>query len=271
MQTTRSQTFLCALLLLGVHGATAGDFLVRRAPGPDLEVRVFVVETNGATRTVTVSASPLRLPTEGRTALPAGYKGIEDLTEAAKQGVAEAQSALGKCCEDGAFGADRSPQEAAKWYERAAQGGDVVAQNNLGCLYVSGDGVPQNFQLARHWLATAASQGYAPAQGNLGYCYFWGLPDQDINSAITWLSRAAGARIGLADFYLGLIWLDRGNAPLAYDCLSHAVAHGYERGRELRDLLRASLPKEQLGDAQRGSAVGSVSGSKVTVIGPSLP
>ena len=271
MNTPRTLALLCVLSLVFAHSASARDFVVRRAPGHDLELRVIVVDADAPPRTIVTSVNPLKLTTEGRFALPADYRTVEELEEAAKKGVTEAQAVLGQFYETGNLGLERSTQEAAKWYERAAQSGSAVAQNNLGCMYVSGDGVPQNFQRGRQWLSAAASQGYAPAQGNLGFCYFWGLPDQSYESAITWLSRAASARIGQADFYLGLIWLDRGTLALAYDCFSHSVAHGYEQARQLRDLVRAALPKGSLDDAQQGSAVGSVSGSKVTVIGPNQP
>jgi TPR repeat protein len=45
-----------------------------------------------------------------------------------------------------------------EWTEAARQG-DVDAQYNLGCLYVRGEGVPQNRAWAVDWLQRAADQG----------------------------------------------------------------------------------------------------------------
>jgi uncharacterized protein len=47
--------------------------------------------------------------------------------------------------------------EAMKWYRRAADQGDALAQNNLGLLHVSGEGVPQNYIQAHMWLSLAAA------------------------------------------------------------------------------------------------------------------
>jgi Sel1 repeat len=49
--------------------------------------------------------------------------------------------------------------DAFKQWTEAAQQGDVDAQYNLGCLYVRGEGVPQNKASAADWLQRAADQG----------------------------------------------------------------------------------------------------------------
>ncbi len=48
--------------------------------------------------------------------------------------------------------------DAFKEWTAAAQQGDVDAQYNLGCLYVRGEGVPQNRAWAIDWLQRAADQ-----------------------------------------------------------------------------------------------------------------
>jgi uncharacterized protein len=35
--------------------------------------------------------------------------------------------------------------EALKWYRKAAEQGDAIAQNNLGVMYENGKGIPQNY------------------------------------------------------------------------------------------------------------------------------
>ncbi len=49
--------------------------------------------------------------------------------------------------------------DAFKEWSEAARHGDVDAQYNLGCLYVRGEGVPQNRAWAADWLQRAADQG----------------------------------------------------------------------------------------------------------------
>ena len=54
-------------------------------------------------------------------------------------------------------------QLAADIYKRLAKSGHARAQNDLGFLYLLGQGVPQNFETAASWFHKAARQGHAPA------------------------------------------------------------------------------------------------------------
>jgi hypothetical protein len=47
--------------------------------------------------------------------------------------------------------------QAAEWYRKAAEQGDVTAQASLGVLYSIGQGVPHNDMEAYFWLDLAAS------------------------------------------------------------------------------------------------------------------
>ena len=57
-----------------------------------------------------------------------------------------------------------------EWKPLAVQG-NVVAQANLGLMYIRGQGVVKNYAKALKWLRRAATQGNAPAQYNLGRMY----------------------------------------------------------------------------------------------------
>ena len=52
-----------------------------------------------------------------------------------------------------------------------AEAGDAKAQNNLGFMYNSGNGVLQDFAEAVRWYRLAVEQGDATAQVNLGVMY----------------------------------------------------------------------------------------------------
>lgn len=54
------------------------------------------------------------------------------------------------------------------WYEKAAEGGDATAQNNIGVLYAEGTGGPCDMEKALYWYARSAENGNAVAKGNLG-------------------------------------------------------------------------------------------------------
>lgn len=49
-----------------------------------------------------------------------------------------------------------------------AEQGHAVAQYNIGIMYYTGQGVPQNYAEAARWYHLAAEQGYADAQFGLG-------------------------------------------------------------------------------------------------------
>jgi TPR repeat protein len=56
-------------------------------------------------------------------------------------------------------GVQQSYAEALKWYRKAAEQGDVGAQNDLGLMYDEGQGVPQDYVIAHMWYTLAAAQG----------------------------------------------------------------------------------------------------------------
>ena len=60
-----------------------------------------------------------------------------------------------------------------EWTPLAKQG-DADAQFNLGLMYSTGQGVPQDDKTAVKWFTLAAKQGGASAQGNLGAMYAFG-------------------------------------------------------------------------------------------------
>jgi hypothetical protein len=57
--------------------------------------------------------------------------------------------------------------QAVKWWRKAADQGDALAQSNLGRIYGDGQGVPQDYVQAVKWLRKAAKQGHADAQFGL--------------------------------------------------------------------------------------------------------
>lgn len=60
---------------------------------------------------------------------------------------------------------------AARWYRKAAEGGDKFAQNNLGVLLRDGIGVERNCTEAITWFKRSAAQGYLKAQLSLAQLY----------------------------------------------------------------------------------------------------
>ena len=82
--------------------------------------------------------------------------------------------------------------EAVRWYRLAAEQGYAAAQFNLGVMYATGEGVPEDDAEAVRWYRLAAEQGYAAAQFNLGLMYATGegVPE-DAAEAVRWVRLAA--------------------------------------------------------------------------------
>lgn len=142
--------------------------------------------------------------------------------EAASMGCFHAYYNAGICYEKG-LGVPQSHEEAKKWYKMAAQKGDEDAkealagenpqvpisktaqeymdkakkgdpyyQYELGKLYQSGEGVPQDYALAVKWFLEASSNGYSDADFELGVHYQegWGVP-QNFATAAEWYRKLA--------------------------------------------------------------------------------
>jgi hypothetical protein len=79
-----------------------------------------------------------------------------------------------------------------RWYRKAAEGGNVVAQCRLANGYLFGIGVPANPAEAAAWFQKAAALGVIFAQYELGSMYESGegVP-QDYGEAYFWISLAA--------------------------------------------------------------------------------
>jgi len=82
--------------------------------------------------------------------------------------------------------------EALRWYRLAAQRHHPGAQNMLGTIYLTGQGVAVDAGEAEHWWRMAADQGYAAAQYNVGGMYSRKLSATlTRDEALDWLGRAA--------------------------------------------------------------------------------
>jgi TPR repeat protein len=85
-------------------------------------------------------------------------KAVTWYTKSAKQGNTEAQSNLGFMYITGR-GVPQDDQKAGQWYTKAAEQGDALAQLNLGTLYQNGRGVPQDYVKAHMWFNLSAAIG----------------------------------------------------------------------------------------------------------------
>lgn len=87
--------------------------------------------------------------------------GRPPLRDRAAAGDPEAQFTLGKNYEAGRGGLKKDYGEAAGWYRKSAEQGNIYAQASLGILYHSGKGLPHDDVQAEMWFTISAD--HAPA------------------------------------------------------------------------------------------------------------
>ena len=118
----------------------------------------------------------------------------KDCSALAKAGNPEAQFNLGFMYATGQ-GVPQDHKEVVRWYKLAAEQGHLSAQFNLGLIYDAGERVPQDYKEAVRWYKLAAEQGHSYAQTILGFKYATGqgVP-QDYVQAHMWFNLAAPSR-----------------------------------------------------------------------------
>jgi TPR repeat protein len=151
-----------------------------------------------------------------------------------------------------------------------AEQGDAEAEYNIGALYATGRGVPQNFKEAVSWYLKAANQGVAEAQQELAYMYLSGYgTSQNFFFAYLWSSLAAAQGITLAEHTR-----DVAAARLGSDQISYAqeLTQRWRPGQPilpppspeagklicdtLPDLLASASPSQRAGLAELGKQSG---------------
>jgi uncharacterized protein len=126
------------------------------------------------------------------------YREIED---AARQGDARAQFQLGELYFQNM---GIPPEEASKWFWKAAEQGHAGAQYFLGIYFFSAGGGEVSKE-AIQWFQKSARQGYPPAQRLLGSCYWSGDGvKKNLREALKWFRKSAAQGDGESLFRLGV-------------------------------------------------------------------
>jgi TPR repeat protein len=124
--------------------------------------------------------------------------------------------ALGGCAHPQLRAADAllggRPEEAFRLLQSEAEAGSPDAQFELGRMYLSGVGVPQNEVQGILWLRRSADAGFAAAQTVLGVGLIAGTAGltKDPTEGRRLLERAAEHGIGVAQFFVGAMLLSGG-------------------------------------------------------------
>jgi localization factor PodJL len=144
--------------------------------------------------------------------------------------------------------------EAAKWYDRAAQAGVVPAVFRLGTLYEKGLSVNKDVDIARRYYLQAAERGNAKAMHNLAVLDAdGGSQGANYKNASQWFRKAADHGVADSQFNLGILYA-RGigveqNLAESFKWFSLAAAQGDADSARKRDDIAKRLDAQSLAAA----------------------
>ncbi|MET4798645.1 hypothetical protein [Bradyrhizobium sp. LB11.1] len=185
--------------------------------------------------------------------LPDGIAG-PSLRTAVMKGDATAAYEIGVRFAEGK-GVAANYDEAAKWYDRAAQAGVVPATFRLGTLYEKGLGVKKDADIARRYYTQAAERGNAKAMHNLAVLDAdGGGHGANYKSAAQWFRKAADRGVADSQFNLGILYA-RGigveqNLAESYKWFTLAAGQGDADAATKRDDVAKRLDPQSLAAAK---------------------
>lgn len=144
---------------------------------------------------------------------------------------------------------------AAKWYERAAEGGIVPATFRLGTLYEKGLGLKKDIETSRNYYLQAAEKGSAKAMHNLAVLDAdGGGAGPNYKSASQWFRKAAERGVADSQFNLAILYA-RGigveqNLAESFKWFSLAAAQGDADSGRKRDDIAKRLDAQSLAAAK---------------------
>jgi localization factor PodJL len=145
--------------------------------------------------------------------------------------------------------------EAAKWYDRAAQAGVVPALFRLGTFYEKGLSVKKDVDIARRYYMQAADRGSAKAMHNLAVLDAdGGGKGADYKNASQWFRKAADRGVADSQYNLGILYA-RGigveqNLAESFKWFSLAAAQGDAESARKRDDIAKRLDAQSLAAAK---------------------
>jgi localization factor PodJL len=154
-----------------------------------------------------------------------------------------------------ARGVPANYDEAAKWYDRAAQAGIVPAMFRIGTLYEKGLSVKKDLEVARKYYAAAAERGNAKAMHNLAVLDAdGGGSGANYKGAAQWFRKAADRGVADSQYNLGILYA-RGigveqNLAESFKWFSLAAAQGDTDSATKRDDLAKRLDPQSLAAAK---------------------
>jgi localization factor PodJL len=217
------------------------------ATSTDITGTIAAMQTTPASRKLSMVQVP---PTER---LPDGIGGPV-LRAAVLKGDPSAAYEIGVRFAEGK-GVAPNFDEAAKWYDRAAQAGVIPAVFRLGTFYEKGMSVTKDVDIARRYYLQAAERGNAKAMHNLAVLDAdGGGKGANYKNASQWFRKAADRGVADSQFNLGILYA-RGigvdqNLAESFKWFSLAAAQGDADSARKRDDIAKRLDPQSLAAAK---------------------
>ncbi|WP_120497232.1 tetratricopeptide repeat protein [Kiloniella sp. EL199] len=207
---------LCTLLLITPQISDAGDYengiAAYRAGDYDKAIKLLSSAGNQGNAKAQYYLSVLY---EGGSGIDKDMNAsLRWLKRAAEGGMVEAQRNLGTFFHDGIDDPDDDIDQAIYWYQRAASQGDLTGQLRLGILLDREKDTAFDHREAIRWYLLAARQGVAQAQYNLGVMHSQGRGTPiNPDKALNWFFKAAKQRYTHAMVAIGDTYLSGKGVP----------------------------------------------------------
>lgn len=164
-------------------------------------------------------------------------KGQQYLKKAAAIGHTDSQLQWALLCLN-----DKNPKEAATWFKKAADKGNLSSIYYYGYLLFKGMGVTQNKAEGINYLKQASKRGLTAADNMLGPIYYEGNgTEKDIDLALKHLKKAATAKMGDSQFTLGQCYKNGEGVEKDYHLAVQWLAEAYrhQKADDVKELIES--------------------------------
>lgn len=149
---------------------------------------------------------------------------------------------IGNVYEYGELGRKQSYKRALKWYQKAAEAGNIVGEFNYGNMHHWGQGVKVNHKIAAKAFANVYAQGYTLATFYMGLYHQEGFYfKQDYKKAM--------------EYYLEGATMDD---PVCYHQIGYLYAKGYGVEKDIHQAMSYLVAAAELGDSLSFVALGNI-------------
>lgn len=136
-------------------------------------------------------------------------RAIQNLKQSAERGFLPAQKLMARYV----LIHERNPEEALKWFKKAAENGDLKAQLYCAAAYHFGVGVRKNEDKARRYDILASKQGNSIAQASLAEHFLESRHASNKRLGMIWLNKAIEQKEPEAQYLLAEVYMEGKLAP----------------------------------------------------------